>query len=252
MNKILLTFMLLAQATLGWTYTADEIMNKMENQNRHDSTQARIAATIQEKGGGLSERLIDEFSITEKGLTKTVAIFQKPASVKDVRFLMIENESREDDRWIYLPALKKVRRIAAGEGDTSFIGEITYDDMAVGGQDRRHTLIKEDVVAGEEVYLIESIPVAQSKGQYGRIVTAVSKTKWLPVKIEMFDKHDALLKVMETLEFKEVQGQWSAMKLKMSNMQNGNTTTLTFQILEYSKPIPAGVFTTKFLETGRP
>ena len=252
MKKTLLTAALLALATLGWSITADEIMDKVEAQNKHDSTQARLAATIEEKGGAVSERLIDQFSITEKGLNKSVAVFQKPASVKDTRFLMVENDGRDDDRWIYLPALKKVRRIASSEGSTSFIGEITYDDMAVGGDDRKHTLLKEDVVAGEEVYIVESVGTDPSKGQYGRIVSAISKTKWLPVKVDMFDKQNKLLKVLETLEFKEIQGSWTSMKLKMSNVQNGNATTLTFQILEYGKNIPAGVFTTKFLETGRP
>ncbi len=252
MKRTLLTAALLGLATLGWSITADEIIDKMEAQNKHDSTQARIAATIEEKGGATSERLIDQFSVTEKDLSKSVAVFQKPASVKDTRFLMVENDGRDDDRWIYLPTLKKVRRIASSEGSTSFIGEITYDDMAVGSQDRKHTLLKEDTLEGEEVYVVESVTNDPAQGQYSRTVSAVSKTKWLPVRVEMFDKQNKLLKVLDTLEFKQIQGSWSPMKLRMANVQNGNTTTLTFQILEYGKKIPAGVFTTKFLEAGRP
>ena len=165
-------------------YTADEIMDRVENQNRHDSTQARISASIQEKGGGLSERLFDQYGITEKGLARTVVVFQNPASIRGTRFLMVENEGRADDRWIYLPALKKVRRIATSEGGSSFIGEITYDDMDIVGQERKNTLLAEDIVAGEPVYRIESVPVDQSNSQYSRILSSVSKTKWLPVKIE--------------------------------------------------------------------
>jgi len=249
--SVLASVALMAQ-TSGGASTADQIMDKVKDQNRHDSTQARIAATIQEKGGRVSERLIDQYGITENGLTKTVAVFQQPSSVQGTRFLMIENEGRDDDRWIYLPALKKVRRIAASEGGSSFIGEITYDDMDMVFQERVNTLLQETVLAGEEVYLVESTPINASRSTYSRIVFAVSKTKWLPVEVKMFDKHGALLKVMDTLEFKEIQGKWSAMKLRMTNVQNGNTTTMTFQILEYGKPIPASVFTTKFLETGRP
>ncbi len=182
-----------------------------------------------------------------------MAVFQKPASVKDTRFLILENEGRDEDRWIYLPALKKVRRIASSEGGSSFIGEISYDDMSAGGSsDGTHTLLKEDVVAGEPVYVVQSISSASGSSQYSKVVAYVSKTKWLPVKVEMYDKQGKLLKVAEALEMKELQGIWTIMKLKMSNVQNGNATTLTFQILEYGKKIPAGVFTTRFLETGRP
>lgn len=252
MKKFTLIAALLGTATLGWSITADEIIDKMKEANDHDTTQARIAATIEEKGGAVSERLIDQFSVTENDLTKAVAVFQKPASVKDTRFLMVENDGRDDDRWIYLPALKKVRRIASSEGGTSFIGEITYDDMSVGEGERKHTLLREDAVAGEAVYVVESVPLDPANGQYSKTVSFISKTKWLPLKAEMFDKQGQLLKRAEALETKEVQGSWAIVKLKMSNLQNGNATTLTFQILEYGKKIPAGVFTTKFLETGRP
>ncbi|MDX9825455.1 outer membrane lipoprotein-sorting protein [Sphaerochaeta sp.] len=252
MKKYFLIAIILIHTSLLWAYSADEIMDKVEEQNRHSSTQARIAATIAEKSGVPSERLIDQYSITENGLSKTVVVFQKPASVKNTRFLMIENEGRDDDRWIFLPALKKIRRIAASEGDSSFIGEITYDDMALVGKERENTFLREDRVNDEDVYVIESIPVDSSKSGYSRVVTYVVKDKWLPVRIEMFDRQNTLLKVMETLEFKEIQGIWSATKIQMANVQKGNVTTLEFQILEYGKPIPPGVFTTKFLETGRP
>jgi hypothetical protein len=227
-------------------------MDRVEAQNRHSSTQSRIAATIEEKSGVPSERLLDQYSITVDGLSKTVVVFQRPASVKNTRFLMIENDGRDDDRWIYLPALRKIRRIAASEGNSSFIGEISYDDMALVGKERENSLLREDRVNEEDVYVIESIPVDSSKSEYSRVVTYVAKDKWLPVRIEMFDKQNMLLKLMETLEFKEIQGIWSATKIQMSNVQKGNVTTLEFQILEYGKPIPSGVFTTKFLETGRP
>lgn len=253
MKKTIITAGLLALATLGWSLTADEIIEKMKDQNKQDSMQARIAATIEEKGGAVSGRMIDQYSVTENDLSKSVAVFQEPASVKGTRFLMLENAGRDEDRWIYLPALKKVRRISAGEGGTSFIGEITYDDMSVGGaSEGTHTLLGEDTLDGEGVYKVQSVPKNPADSQYGRVVAYVSKTKWLPVKVEMFDKQGQLLKVAQALEFKEIQGVWSIMKLKMSNVQNGNATTLTFQILEYGKKIPAGVFTTKFLETGRP
>ena len=251
MKKLILAATLIGSATLGWSITADEIIDKMKDANKHDSTQARIAATIEEKGGASSERLIDQYSLIENGLSKAVAVFQKPASVQGTRFLMVENNGRADDRWIYLPALKKVRRIASSEGGTSFIGEITYDDMSVGEGDRTNTLLREDTVEGEAVYVVQSVP-NDSDGQYSKTISSISKTKWLPIKAEMYDKQGKLLKVAEGLEIKEVQGFWTITKLRMSNVQNGNATTLTFEKLEYGKKIPASVFTTKFLETGRP
>lgn len=252
MKRLIVAAVLVAAAIPAWSLTGQEIIDKMKEANEHPTVQARIAATIEEKGGALSERLIDQFSVTEKDLSKSVAVFQKPASVQGTRFLMVENAGRADDRWIYLPALKKVRRIAASEGGSSFIGEISYDDMSVGDRESKHTLLKDDTVGNEAVYVVESVAVDPADSQYSKTITSVSKEKWLPVRVEMYDKQGALLKVLATEEFRQVQGSWAVGKLKMSNVQNGNVTTLTFQILDYTKAIPAGVFTTKFLETGRP
>jgi outer membrane lipoprotein-sorting protein len=252
MKRFLIAAFALAAAGL-WGITPDEIVAKMRDQNKHDSTQARIQADILEKGGTASERLIDEYSITKGGLRRVVAVFQKPASVKDTRFLIVENSGREDDRWIYLPTLRKVRRIAASEGGTSFIGEFTYDDLSIrdAGMDV-HTLLREESLGGEGVYVVQSLPKDPSSSQYGKTVTFVSKEKWLPLRIELYDKRGSLLKVGEVQDSKQVQGAWSIMKLRMGNVQTGNSTTITYQILEYGKPIPEGVFTTRFLETGRP
>lgn len=253
MKKIISVALMVLTTAVSWSLTGEEIIEKMKDQNKQPSIQARIAATIEEKGSAPSERLIDQFTTTQNDLTKAVAVFQRPASVKDTRFLIVENENRGEDRWIFLPALKKVRRIAASEGGTSFIGEITYDDMSLGGTgDRTSTLLREETLGTEACYVVESIPQNPADSQYSRTVTWVSKEKWLPVKVEMFDKQNKLLKVADAVEMKLVQGVWSVMKLRMSNVQNGNVTTLAFQILEYGKAIPNGVFTTRFLETGRP
>lgn len=249
-----LSALALLTALIGaaWSQTAQEIIDRMRDQNTQPSMQARIAALIEESGRAPSERLIDQYSVTENGLTKAVVVFQSPASVRNTRFLMVENTGRDEDRWIFLPSLNRVRRLAASEGNSSFIGEITYDDLSVGGGDRTHTLLREETLGGEACWVIESRPVTPGEGTYSRSVTWVIKDKYLPLRVEMYDRQNRLLKTAEALEIKQQQNVWSIMKLKMSNVQNGNATTLTFQILEYGRSIPAGVFTTRFLETGRP
>jgi hypothetical protein len=86
-------------------------MQMMEDQNTATTTQGRMEMRLIDAGGDVSTRVIDQFMQSENDLTKAMVIFQSPANVKNTRFLTVENAGRDDDRWIYLPNLRKTRRI---------------------------------------------------------------------------------------------------------------------------------------------
>jgi hypothetical protein len=204
---------------------------------------------ISAKDGSTTERLVDQYSSYAGGRTRTVVIFQKPPSVAGTRFLTIENPGKDDDRWIFLPSLGKIRRISGGEGSNSFVGtDFSYDDIS--STDRKvdldnHTLLKQEDYQGKTCYVIQSIP-KDAAYQYSKIKTLVA------YKLELYDHQDRLVKVMEVQDLKDIQGRLTPTLSKMSSVQNGTSTTLSVEILKYDDPIPEGVFTTRFLETGRP
>ncbi len=245
------------QAQSAAPLSAVDIMKKVRTHAGITSTQARVRMQLVDKSGSSSERLIDQFSVEEKGLTKMAIIFQAPASVKDTRFLTIQNASGPDDRWIFLPALAKVRRVAAGEGNSSFMGtDFSYDDvssMSSRPVDRDDfALLGTDTQNGEKVFIVEVKPKNPADSEYSRTVQTIVADKWVAVKIDIYDKGGKLAKVNEVSEYKQVDGYWTSIKSTMKNLQTGHSTTLSIEKLIFNKPIPAGVFTVKFLETGRP
>jgi len=182
-------------------------------------------------------------------------VFQKPASVAGTRFLTITNPGREDDRWIYLPALGKVRRIAASEGSSSFMGtDLSYDDVS--SADRSvdadtHVLLRDETLDGKDSWVIESKP-KDSSYQYSKMISWIEKSTRIARKIELYDRKGELVKVLEILKAEDKQGRLTPTVTRMSTVKAKTSTTIYVEIVKYDDPIPASVFTTKFLETGRP
>ena len=237
--------------------TGADIMKKVRGRESVSSTQTRVRMQLVDTSGATSERLIDQFSVTEKGLTKMAIIFQAPASVKDTRFLTVQNASGSEDRWIFLPALAKVRRVASGEGGSSFMGtDFSYDDISSLSsrpvEKDACVLLSSDTVNGEKAYVVEVKPKDPADGSYSKTVQTILADKWIAVRIELYDKSGNLVKINEVSEHKKIDGYWTPVKSSMKNVQTGHSTSLSVEKLVFNKAIPAGVFTTRFLETGRP
>jgi hypothetical protein len=147
-----------------------------------------------------------------------------------------------------------VRRIAASESGGSFMGtDFSYDDISSMDRDvslDTHTLLREETLNGNLCYVIQSVP-RDSSFQYSKTVTWVDKTSFLIYKSEMYNRRGELVKIMEMSDFSDVQGRLTPMLTKISTVAAGTSTTIYMEILKYDDPIPEGVFTTAYLETGR-
>jgi hypothetical protein len=183
-------------------------------------------------------------------------VFQKPETVAGTRFLTMENPGSADDRWIFLPGVGKVRRMAASEGSGSFVGtDFSYDDIASATRSAdldTHTLIREENLSGTGTacYVIQSVPKDRSY-QYSKMLLWIAKDTKLTLKIELYDKTNTLVKVAEMSGIKEVQERLSTTVTKMTTLAAGTSTTIYMDIIKYDDPVPEAVFTTAYLETGR-
>ncbi|MGQ9616098.1 MAG: outer membrane lipoprotein-sorting protein [Spirochaetota bacterium] len=235
--------------------SGEEIVRKMQSRDTGRSVHTLVKMDLIEKDGNIDSRWVENWGIEyEKDLTKMVVVFHSPPSIKDTRFLQIENPDREDDKWIYLPALKRVRRIAASEGGQSFMGtDFTYDDMSERKVERDyHELIGEERIDGYDCYVVESKSKNPGDSQYSRAVRWIRKDIWMPVKAELYDKKGQLLKMATWSNIKNIQGYWTAMVTEMKNVQTLHATRLEIKKVVYDEAIPPGLFTTQFLMTGRP
>jgi hypothetical protein len=234
---------------------AASIVDAARNRITSATTSTRSRMVITAKNGSTTERLIDQYSKDDaQGNARTVIVFQQPANVKGTRFLTMDNASGGSDRWIYLSSLGKVRRIAASESGGSFMGtDFSYDDISALSRDTKldtHTLLREETLNGAPCYVIQSVPKDGSY-QYSKTISWIDKNKLLLYKSELYDRRSALIKVMESSEYKDIQGRLTAMQTKVSTIAAGTSTTIYMEIVKYDDPIPEAVFTTAYLETGR-
>ena len=109
--------------------------------------------------------------------------------MKDTRFLVLEQKGRPDDKFIYLPTLRRVRRIAAEEGGQSFMGsDFTYDDMSSRDiDDDVHTLLREENLDGVPCYVVKSVPKDAKNSQYHHRVSWVRKDNFIPIRVEIYE-----------------------------------------------------------------
>jgi hypothetical protein len=251
---VLRACLFLAGAAFLPAQSAEAIVDAARNRIGAETVTSRSRMALADRKGGTGERVIDQF--TRKGTDgdRTLIVFQRPASIAGTRFLTIENNDRTNDKWIFLPNLGRVRRIAAAEGGGSFMGtDMSYDDIASANRAvslDTHTLLREETVNGQPMFVIESIP--RDKGyQYAKMVQWIGKTDRITHKIELYNRRGALHKVLEVLAVKTIQDWETPVVTRMTTVSAGTSTTINVDALRYDDPMPDGIFTQSYLETGR-
>jgi len=257
MKKKILFFALIAAfavTAFSQTKTAEEIVRSSRDRIKSTTLSTRSKMTITAKNGTSSERVVDQYSKDGPKGSRAMIVFQSPASVAGTRFLTMENAGSADDRWIFLPSLGKVRRVAASEGSGSFMGtDFSYDDISSasrGVASDSHTILREEEYNGTTCYVIQSVP-KDSSYQYSKMIQWITKDNLITVKIELYDKKNTLVKTAEMSGIKNIQGRLTVTVTKMTTHAAGTYTTITNEITKYDDPIPEKVFTVEFLETGR-
>lgn len=249
-----LSLMILCSSAL-FAITGKEVAQNAKDRDMGDSVHMLIKMELIDKNGAVNSRIVETWGMEEgeDDLNRMVMIFHEPASVKNTRFLVAENKNRDDDKFIYLPALKKVRRIAASEGSSSFMGtDMTYDDMGTRDIEQdSHDLIKEEKYSNYDCYVVKAVSVDPDDSQYSQRITWFDKATWVPVKIELYDKKGKMEKVMDVSKMEKVQGYWSVLETSMKNVQTGHSTKLTVGKLLYNEKLNPRLFTPNFLQTGR-
>lgn len=259
LSKVVFLAATLSAASCLFALDGREVMQNAYDVKEPYFTHALAQMVLTNKDGSSETRNVEEYGRSKDSLSDVVMIFLSPASVKDTRFLQKENNDRDDDKWIYLPALRSTRRIASSEGDKAFVGtDFTYDDMSTREvDDDTHELLAEsESKAGFDCAKVKSTPKDPASSQYQYRISWVDKKTWIPVYIEMYDKKGKLLKINQIKEIQQKTGANNYVyniptNSHMENVQTGHSTDLKMVKLEIDKKIPDAVFTSNFLNTGK-
>jgi hypothetical protein len=257
-KKLLVAFgiAIMATGSLFADQKGTDIMQKVYDAETPNYSHSAVEMDLTNSNGDIQKRMVEEWGMKDSNdLASTVMIFRSPSTVKDTRFLQVENGGNSDDsKWIYLPALRTVRRIASSEGDKSFMGtDATYDDMETREvSEDTHTYMKDDTFNNYDCYVVKSVAVDMGESQYSYRVSWIDKNSYVPVKIEMYDKsNEALYKVLTVNELKQIGIYWIPTADIMEDVQSGHSTSIKILQIELDKPLSNNMFTSNFLKTGR-
>jgi len=191
----------------------------LKNANGDTSIRKMRSKTLEVQGDG------------DKGLT----IFDEPADVKGTAFLSFTHILEADDQWLYLPALKRVKRISSKNKSGPFMGsEFAFEDLASREVEKYNYLyLKDDVIEGEEAFVFEARPNYKYSG-YTRSVIWMSKRIYQPLKIEFYDRKNVLLKTMVAGGYQQYLGKyWRPATMNMVNHQTKKETLLEFSDYQF-------------------
>lgn len=185
---------------------------------------------------------------------KRLVVFEAPPEVRETGFLVFSHDEpgADDERWVYLPALRKVRRVAGRDRGRSFVGtDFSYDDLADRSLDEdSHRLLRTEEQDGTPVYVVESTPVEEGS-PYARRVQRVDGDRWVVTQVEYYRPEDRLLKTLEA-RWQEVDGIWAWERLEMTNAKSGHRTIVELADVEHGVGLPDDVFTETSLRLGVP
>jgi hypothetical protein len=234
--------------------TADLVMERVTEAAKASTIALDIRLVLVDADKTERERRMQTLSRTDGGRTRTLTVFLSPSSVKNTRFLTVEQEDGNSDQWIFLPALGKVKRIAAQQGGTSFMGsDFTYDDMDsmhAGSANADHRLLEDASIDGTSCFVVESRPTGS--GGYAKTVSWIDKQTYVPLKVAFYDRLSAdPTKVLEASDIRMTDGRWLARTLVMTELSSGHSTRIEILQAKYDIPIDERYFTVTFLENGR-
>src|SRR3990167_9516664 len=144
----------------------------------------------------------------EGGDQKYFIYFYQPQDVRDMTFMVYKYTGKDDDRWLFMPALNMVRRIAANDKRSSFVGsDFTYEDVSGRDiEDDNHSMAKEEKISDKDAYVIKSAPKDEKGADFSYKLSWIDKNSSLPLKEEYYDKRGELYKVFTAEEIKDIQG----------------------------------------------
>lgn len=248
--------MLILSALMAQAMTGYEIMEQALNKSTWDDMQADMQLILKNARGEERIREIALYSSeTEDELNRMLMRFKVPADVKGTGFLTLETTGDDDEQYLYLPALRRVKKIASSGSGGNFMGsDFTYYDIGMPElEDFNYKLRGEEEKKGQLSYKIECIPATEKIRDdtgYGKIIRWVEKERLNTIYSEYYDKDLTKWKELDVVEFHLIKGVDFATDMIMLDLQSGHSSEMKFLNLKVDTGIPDYFFSVRYLQRG--
>ncbi len=228
--------------------SVDQIIRKANDAAYYagEDGRADVKMLISDERGGTRVR---EFSLLRLNMQgkdqKFYVYFKAPADVRKMAYLVWKNAGKDDDRWLWLPALNLVKRIAPGDKRTSFVGsDFLYEDVSGRGiHEDDHELVE----TTDSEYLIKSVPKDNDSVEFSYYNIWIDKATFLPLKAEYYDKTGKLYRRVEATKVQTIQGYPTVIEAVASDIKAGSSTRNLFSKIKYDIGLKEMIFTERFL-----
>ncbi len=240
--------------------SGDEIANHINARDEGQSVIRTLTMEMTNKRGKQRVRKTRGFRKYFGDEKRTAIYYLSPKNVKDTAFMIYDyaDSAIDDDQWLYLPAMRKVRRISASDRGDYFLGtDFTYEDIKqeskVSIADYTRKTIGEAVIDGHQTFIVQSTPVDKKTAKelgYSKVKQWVDAEIWIVRKAEFSGLRNRPLKTIFTKLIKQVQGIWTAHLIEAENHKTGHSTKFIFSDIDYQTEISNDLFTERALRRG--
>ena len=253
-KTLIILIVLLIMPSAAFAMTADEIIEKSNIAYYYAGEDGKATAKMYIKDARGRERYreitILRKDIKDGGRQNYYVYFHEPADVSKMVFMVWKQVEGDDDRWLYMPAIDLVKRIATSDKRSSFAGGVfTYEDVS--GRrtsDDVHTLLREEKISGKDAYVIKNVPKDADLVEFDHYISWIDKSTFLPIKGEYYDKNGKMFRTIEVEKTGVIDGYPTSLKGTGKNLETGLTTTIEFVDVKYNIGIKEKIFNERYLK----
>lgn len=223
-------------------------------QNRADGDDSYAEASLDVYEGGEQTRSRTAIMARKESgdLERLYIRFTAPPSIEDTAFLTRENESGRSDQYLYMPELRRARRIDMGQRDKRFVGtDFTYEDLEARKVDEyTHELVGETTCGPDDArtcWIVTSTPKPDVASQYAWLKRWIAQDAEVDVRVDHYNADSTVVKRLTVTDLKRVDGIWTAMRSRMEDRVDDRWTILKLDTIEYDRGLPSRMFTPSFL-----
>jgi len=257
LSRIILILFSLSFLVFGQDLDGYTIMKKTLSKTTWQDMSGKVELILTNARGDQRLREIEMFSRKRNENESDMLMrFVSPPDVKNTAFLIIENSNSDDDRYLYLPAMRRVKRIASsGKGGNFMSSDFTYYDIGKPKlNDWKYKRLEDEKIADFDCFKLECLPadkeISKDTG-YQKIIRWIRKDILVTIKSEYYDRGGRQWKTLEVPGIEKIGDVWFQTEMIMKDIQNNHKSKMVFSDIEINKNLPASLFTQRALQRRR-
>ncbi|MGD2064789.1 MAG: outer membrane lipoprotein-sorting protein [Nitrospirota bacterium] len=229
--------------------TAEALARRVYDRDTGDDSTATVEMVLTSRSGHTRVRRFDSKMRRHDGLQDSLIRFTYPADIEDTAFLTLERTGDDAEQFLYLPALRRVRRIVAKQKGKSFVNsDLYYQDLERRSPDKdAHRIVGEERIGAWQCWILESIPKEEDSSAYGKTLAWIDQSTLVPMRVDSFDHGQNRIKSTMVHRLEQVDGIWTVLDSEVTSLESEHTTRLTVQEIRYNTGLSPNEFSKRAL-----